>query len=126
MNAASANQRRRRGICADDHTDLPRLFDDLSLCKHPPGLGLFATSLNHDHLDGAVTPVFDKSRFNQISVRRLDDDMLEVLEMKDGDVIVGSFWTFSRDGQSFIRRGVGKALTGGRRPLRSILRAAVQ
>jgi len=78
-----------------------------------PGLALSATSLNFTTtLDSAVTPVFEQPRFNQISVRHLDDPMLEVLEMKDADVIVGSFWTFSRDGQSLIRHGVAKAPDG--------------
>ena len=67
----------------------------------------FSTSL-----DGTPSPVANQSRYNQISVKRLGPDNLEILEMKDGDVIVGSFWTFSPDGKSFVRRGVGKNPAG--------------
>lgn len=59
-------------------------------------------------LDGTVSPVTNQSRFNQISVKKLGPNDLEILEMKDGDVIVGSFWTFAADGKTFVRRGVGK------------------
>jgi hypothetical protein len=63
-------------------------------------------------LDGTVSPIANQSRFNQISVKKLGPDELEILEMKDGDVIVGSFWTFSKDGKMFVRHGVGKAPDG--------------
>ncbi len=33
---------------------------------------------------------------------------LQILKMKDGDVIAGEFWTFSPDGKTAIRRGIGK------------------
>jgi hypothetical protein len=32
--------------------------------------------------------------------------------MKDGDVIVGEFWTFRPDGKTLVRRGVGKSPQG--------------
>jgi hypothetical protein len=76
-----------------------------------PGFSLPTLDFNAS-LDGAVTTVTGPFRFNQISVRRLDDGTLEMLEMKDGDVIVGSFWTFGSDGRSFVRRGVGKGPDG--------------
>ena len=63
-------------------------------------------------LDGTPSPVANQARYNQISVKKLGADDFQVLEMKDGDVIVGSFWTFSPDGKSFVRRGVGKDPTG--------------
>lgn len=76
-----------------------------------PGLNL--PTLDFDTtLDGAVTKITGPFRFNQVALRRLDDGTLEMLELKDGDVIVGSFWTFSPDGQSFVRRGVGKGPDG--------------
>jgi hypothetical protein len=65
-------------------------------------------------LDGTVTPIANitQSRFNQISVKTVGPNDLEILEMKDGDVIVGSFWTFSPNGKGFVRRGVGKDPAG--------------
>jgi hypothetical protein len=32
--------------------------------------------------------------------------------MKDGDVLVASYWAFDRDGKGFVRRGVGKDASG--------------
>ena len=61
-------------------------------------------------LDGTPAPVANQTRFNQVSVKRLGPNDLEILEMKDGDVVVGSFWTFLPDG--FVRRGVGKDPAG--------------
>jgi len=63
-------------------------------------------------LDGKVSPVENQTRFNQIAVRQLGPDQLEILEMKDGDVVVGSIWTFAKDGKSFFRWGVGKGPDG--------------
>ena len=63
-------------------------------------------------LDGKAVPVEHQARFNQIAVKQLGPDQLEILEMKDGDVVVGSVWTFSKDGKSFFRWGVGKAPDG--------------
>ena len=63
-------------------------------------------------LDGTPSLVANQARYNQISVKKLSADDFQILEMKDGDVIVGSFWTFSPDGKSFVRRGVGKDPAG--------------
>lgn len=63
-------------------------------------------------LDGTPERIEHNRRFDRISVRRLGPDDFEILEMKGNDVIVGSFWTFSPDGHSFVRRGVGKAADG--------------
>ncbi len=63
-------------------------------------------------LDGTPTVFANQDRFNQVSVKETDPDNLQVLKMKDGDVIAGEFWTFSRDGKTAIRRGVGKAPDG--------------
>ncbi len=63
-------------------------------------------------LDGTVTAIPNRPRYNQVSVKRLGPDEFQVLEMKDGDVIVGSFWTFSGNGKVFIRRGVAKSADG--------------
>jgi len=63
-------------------------------------------------LDGTVAPIAGQARFNQVLVKQLSPTELEILELKDGDVIVGSFWTFLPDGKTFVRRGVGKSPEG--------------
>ena len=63
-------------------------------------------------LDGAITPFANQERFNQVSVTQTDPDNLQILKMKDGDVIAGEFWSFSSDGKTAIRRGVGKSPEG--------------
>lgn len=63
-------------------------------------------------LDDAVGPLNDNARFNQIRIKPLDADTYQVLEQKDGDVIVGQYWRFSKDGKSLVRWGVGKSPEG--------------
>lgn len=63
-------------------------------------------------LDGTVAPFPGQARFNQVSVRQTGPNDLTILKMKDGDVIAGEFWTFSPDGKTAIRRGVGKSPQG--------------
>ncbi len=63
-------------------------------------------------LDGKPHPFNDSTRFNQVQVRRTAPTQLELLEMKDGDVIVGAWWWVSADGKQLIRRGIGKAADG--------------
>ena len=63
-------------------------------------------------LDGTVVPIENQPRYNQVSVRRTEDDGLEIIQYKDGDVIVGSFYTFLSDGKTLVRCGVGKAQDG--------------
>lgn len=63
-------------------------------------------------LDGAVVPIENQPRYNQVSVKRTGANELEILQYKDGDVIVGSFYTFFPDGKTFVRRGVGKSPQG--------------
>ena len=59
-------------------------------------------------LDGTPTVFSNQPRFNQVSVLQTGPDDLQILKMKDGDVVAGEFWTFSPDGKTAIRRGVGK------------------
>ena len=59
-------------------------------------------------IDGKPHPIADNQRFNQISIRRISPGQLEVLEMKDGDVILGAWWSLSPDGKQMIRRGVAR------------------
>ncbi len=63
-------------------------------------------------LDGTVAPFENQTRFNQVSVTQTGPDDMQILKMKDGDVIAGEFWTFSKDGKTAIRRGVGKSPEG--------------
>ncbi len=63
-------------------------------------------------LDDAVGPLNDNARFNQIRIKQLTPDAYQVLEQKDGDVIVGQRWEFSKDGKSLVRWGIGKSPEG--------------
>jgi hypothetical protein len=63
-------------------------------------------------LDGTVSTFKSQERFNQVSVTKLGPDEFQILKMKDGDVIVGEFWTFRPDGKTLVRRGVGKSPQG--------------
>jgi hypothetical protein len=63
-------------------------------------------------LDGTVAPFPNQTRFNQVSVKVTGPNDMTVLKMKDGDVIAGEFWSFSADGKTAIRRGVGKTPEG--------------
>jgi hypothetical protein len=73
----------------------------------PPYINDFTATL-----DDQVGPLNDNPRFNQIRIKPLGPDAYQVLEQKDGDVIVGQYWQFSKDGKSLVRWGVGKAPDG--------------
>jgi hypothetical protein len=61
-------------------------------------------------MDGSVVPMAGNARFNQIRVKKTAPNELEILEMKDGDVLVAAYWRF--DAKGFVRRGVGKGADG--------------
>ena len=63
-------------------------------------------------LDDVPGPLNENARFNEIRIRQLTPDVYQVLEQKDGDVIVGQRWEFSKDGKTLVRWGVGKAPDG--------------
>jgi len=63
-------------------------------------------------VDGAVTPIANQARYNQVSVRRTGPGELEIIQYLNGDVIVASFYTFRDDGKTMVRRGVGKSPEG--------------
>ncbi len=63
-------------------------------------------------LDDQIGPLPGNARFNEIRIKPLGPDTLQVLEQKDGDVVVGQYWQFSKDGKSLVRWGVGKAPDG--------------
>ena len=79
-----------------------------SVNAHSPAANLDYTA----PMDGTVVPMTGNARFNQIRVKRTAPNELEILEMKDGDVLVAAYWVFDKDGKGFVRRGVGKGADG--------------
>jgi len=77
-----------------------------SVNAHSPAANLDYTA----PMDGTVVPMAGNARFNQIRVKKTAPNELEILEMKDGDVLVAAYWVFDKDG--FVRRGVGKGADG--------------
>lgn len=63
-------------------------------------------------LDDVAGPLHENARFNEIRIKQLGPDTFQVLEQKDGDVIVGQYWEFSNGGNTLVRWGVGKAPDG--------------
>lgn len=63
-------------------------------------------------LDGKTAPFPNQTRFNEVSTLLTEPHELQILKMKDGDVISGEFWSFSKDGKTAVRRGVGKSAEG--------------
>lgn len=63
-------------------------------------------------LDDKVAHFPNSARFDQVRVKQLGKRTFQVLEQKDGDVIVGQYWQFSEDGKSLVRWGVGKGTDG--------------
>jgi hypothetical protein len=78
-----------------------------SINVHNPSAGLDYAA----PLDGTVVPMTNV-RFNQVAVKRIAPNQLEILEMKDGDILVGAYWIFARDHKSFVRRGIAKGEDG--------------
>ena len=67
-------------------------------------------------LDGTVAPFPNQTRFNQVSTLVTEPRELQIMKMKDGDVIAGEFWSFSADGKTAVRRGIGKSAERGSYP----------
>lgn len=63
-------------------------------------------------MDGKPSPATGNDRYNTVSVRRIGKNQLEILETKDGDVIVGAFWELLPGGKRFVRRGIAKGADG--------------
>lgn len=88
-------------------------FKGNQIVYHSENAHSSAANLNYTApLDGKVVPMEGNARFNQVSVKKIAPNELEILEMKDGDVLVASYWRFDRDGKGFVRRGVGKDASG--------------
>jgi len=47
-----------------------------------------------------------------VSIRRVSKDEYEVLEKKDGDVIVFAIWQMLPGNKTFVRRGMAKGVDG--------------
>jgi len=63
-------------------------------------------------MNGKPAPLKGSDRFDTVSVRRLSKNQLEILESKDGDVIVGAWWELLPGGKRFVRRGIAKGADG--------------
>ena len=63
-------------------------------------------------LDGTPAPLRGSDRFNTVSVRRLGKNQLEILESKEGDVIVGAYWELLPGGKRLVRRGIARGGDG--------------
>ena len=88
-------------------------FMDNKIVYHSVNANSSAADLDYTApLDGSVVPMTGNARFDQVAVKRIAPNELEILEMKDGDVLVGSYWIFDRNGKGFVRRGIGKAANG--------------
>jgi hypothetical protein len=74
--------------------------------EKPSGIDYTAT------LDGKPSPATGNDRYNTVSVRRIGKNQLEILESKDGDVIVGAIWELLPGGKRFVRRGIAKGADG--------------
>jgi hypothetical protein len=51
-------------------------------------------------------------RYNKVAVRMLGKSEMEVLELKDADVVVGAIYELLPGGKRFVRRGIAKGVDG--------------
>jgi hypothetical protein len=72
----------------------------------PSGIDYTAT------LDGKPSPATGSSQYNTVSVRRIAKNQLEILESKEGDVMVGAYWELFPNGKRVVRRGIAKGADG--------------
>jgi hypothetical protein len=63
-------------------------------------------------LDWKVYPLTGGGRYNQVAARRLSKNEMEIMELKDGDVIVGAVYEILPGGKRFVRRGIAKSPDG--------------
>jgi len=52
------------------------------------------------------------ARYNKVAVRILGKNQMEVLELKDDDVVVGAIYDLLPGGKRFARRGIAKGVDG--------------
>jgi hypothetical protein len=63
-------------------------------------------------LDWKPFPLAGSARYNQVAARRLSKSQVEIIELKDGDVIVGAIYELLPGGKRFVRRGIAKSPDG--------------
>lgn len=63
-------------------------------------------------MDWMPHPFPNSARFNQVAVRPIGKNEMEVLEMKDGDVLVSAIYELMPGGKRFARRGIAKGADG--------------
>ena len=72
----------------------------------PTGIDYTAT------MDAKANPATGSDRYNTVSVRRLGKSQIEILESRNGDVIVGAIWELFPGGKRCVRRGIAKGADG--------------
>lgn len=86
-----------------------------NLHYHSENTTMPATPYISDHvspLDGTPAPFPNQTRYNMVATLLTEPTELQILKKKDDDVISGEFWTFSADGKTAVRRGIGKSPEG--------------
>src|SRR5271157_4020932 len=63
-------------------------------------------------LDWKPYPLAGGGRYNQVAARRIGKNELEIMELKDGDVIVGAIYELLSGGKRFVRRGIAESPDG--------------
>lgn len=63
-------------------------------------------------MDGKPYPLSGSGRYDVVRVRRLENNRIEILEMKNDDLIVGAIWTLEDGGKTLMRWGIGKSPEG--------------
>ncbi len=101
--------------------NFPKDFDGTIAVRFEKGKLIYHSINVHNHsagldyaapLDGTVVPMLNNARFNQVAVKRIGSRELEILEMKDGDVLVGANWVLVHNAKSFVRCGIAKGDDG--------------
>ena len=75
--------------------------------ERPPSIVDFTAKM-----DWTPHPFEGSARYNQVALRSLGKTQMEVLELKDGDVIVGAIYDLLPGGKRFARRGIAKGADG--------------
>lgn len=63
-------------------------------------------------MDGKPYPLSGSGRYDVVRARRLENNRIEILEMKNDDLIVGAIWTLEDGGKTLMRWGIGKSPEG--------------
>lgn len=63
-------------------------------------------------MDGKLYALSGSGRYDTVRVRRLENNRIEILEMKNDDLIVGAIWTLEDGDKTLMRWGIGKSPEG--------------